>query len=134
MKSERKSLLVRADFVLGKHQIADRLTHLRWRRILVGALPVLLGCARRCSRAEHVRLHRAEGEARFSAWLRIPTQRRPSRTRLRRLKVKLRARLEAGLKAVNGEVLKLGVRRCRTRPDLLPLFSRLTSDAGQQVA
>jgi len=65
-KSERKSLLIRANFVLGKHQVADRLTYLRWRRVLVEALPILLGCARRCPHAERVRLHRNEGEARFS--------------------------------------------------------------------
>ena len=115
MDTVRKSLLVRADFVLGNRRGGGRLACKRWRRLLADALPRLLGCADRCARAR-VRLHDGEGEARFSGWLRIPIERRPSRRRLRKLKAKLRARLEAGLLPIDGQVIKLGVRRVRTRP------------------
>jgi hypothetical protein len=115
MNTATKSLLVRADFVLGNRQGGDRLMCKRWRRALAEALPRLLGCADRRP-AVRVRLHEGEGEARFSGWLRIPIERRPNRRRLRRFKAKLRASLEAGLRLVDGAVLKLGVRRCRPRP------------------
>jgi hypothetical protein len=112
---DRKTLLVRADFVLGRHQAADRPAYRRWRRILIEALPRLLGCADRCPRAERVRLHKGEGEGRFSGWLRIPVERRPGRKRVRKFKAKLRGRLEAGLLPIDGAVVKFGVRRCRGR-------------------
>lgn len=128
MSAPKKSLLLRADFVLGKGQNVDRMAYRRWRRVLMDALPRLLGCARRCPRAEHVRLHEGDGEGHFSGWLRIPIQRRPSRTRLRRLKGKLRTRLETNLKPVGGEVTKLGIRRMRLRPPM-PLFAA-TSDVS----
>lgn len=131
--TERKSLLVRADFVLGKHQPADRLIFHRWRRILIDALPHLLRCAKRCPRAEHVCLHQGEAEGRFSAWLRLPIQRRPNRRRLRQLKAKLRSRLEAGLQPFQGEVLKLGVRRCRNKPEVVPLFDAVPVPGIQVV-
>jgi hypothetical protein len=108
-------LLVRADFVLGNRRGADRLWCKRWRRVLKDALPRLLGCANRCPTAE-VCLHDGDGEARYSGWLRIPIERRPSRRRLRKFKAKLRSRLEAGLLAVDGQVIKVGVRRCVPRP------------------
>jgi hypothetical protein len=108
-------MLVRADFVLGRERGGDRLAYRRWRRVLIDALPRLLGCAHRCSRAERVRLHKGDGEGSFSAWLRIPMERRPSRRRLRKFKGKLRARLEAVLQPLGGQVLKLGVRRLRPR-------------------
>jgi hypothetical protein len=109
-----KSLLVRADFVLGKGQAGDGRAYKRWRRILVDALPQLLGCERRCPRAERVRLRGSEpGKARFSGWLRIPVERRPGRKRVRKIKERLRGRLEAGLLPIDGVLVKLGVRRCR---------------------
>jgi len=110
----RKSLLVRADFVLDEGRHGDPLTYRRWRRILADALPRLLGCADRSPKAERICLHRGEGEARFSGWVRIPNERRPSRRRLRKLKAKLRGRLEAGLLPIQGRILKVGVRRCRS--------------------
>jgi hypothetical protein len=115
MQDRRKSLLVRADFVLGKGQALDRRTYKRWRRILRDALPGLLGCERRCPKAEKVRLRgvHAQGEAIFSGWVRIPILRRPGRKRLRMLKERLRRRLEANLLLIAGQVVKLGVRRCR---------------------
>jgi hypothetical protein len=126
MNTERKSLLVRADFVIGRGQPGarpgERLVYRRWRRVLVDALPRLLGCARRGARVEHVRLHDGTDEGHFSAWLRIPTRRRPNRRRARRLGARLRDRLVAALAPVGGEVLKVGVRRCRARSELLPLF------------
>jgi hypothetical protein len=131
--TERKNLLVRADFILGKNTSAHRLVYHRWRRILIEALPHLLRCAHRCPRAEHVCLHQGEAEGRFSAWLRIPIQRRPSRQRLRQLKAKLRSRLEAGLKPLQGEVLKLGVRRCRNKPEVIPLFDGVPASDVQAV-
>lgn len=135
---ESKSLLVRADFVLGLHQPVDRLTCRRWRRILIEVLPKLLGCAQRCPRAEHVCLHKGQAEGRYTAWLRIPIQRRPSRRRLRLLKAKLRNRLAAGLQLLGGEVRNLGVRRCRKCIGALPLFPRelVGSEvvAGQDIA
>src|SRR5262245_56394038 len=114
MNTGTKSLLVRADFVLGNRRGGDRLTCKRWRRALAAALPGLLGCADRRP-AVRVRLHEGEGEARFSGWLRIPIERRPSRRRLCRFKAKLLTRLEAGLRPIDGEVIKLGVRRCAAR-------------------
>jgi hypothetical protein len=122
MRASQKSLLVRADFVLHNRLGGDRVVCKRWRRVLADALPRLLGCARRCPQAE-VCLHEGQGEARFSLWLRIPIERRPSRTRLRKFKAKMRKRLEAGLLPIDGHVVKLGVRRCRApEPEMLPLF------------
>lgn len=123
MHTEKKSLLVRADFVLGNRLGGDRVACKRWRRVLAEALPSLLGCARRCPRAQ-VCLHKGEGEARFSGWLRIPIERRPGRRRLRKFRAKLHRRLEAGLAPVDGRVVKVGVRRCHARaaePVALPL-------------
>src|SRR5262245_45464712 len=110
MSFQHKRLLVRADFVLANRPGGDRLSCKRWRRLLADALPRLLGCAHRCPRAV-VRLHDGEGEARYTAWLRLPVERRPSRKRLRKFKAKLRARLEAGLLPIDGRVLKVGARR-----------------------
>lgn len=122
-----KSLLVRADFVLSNRLGGDRVACKRWRWILVDALPRLMGCTRRNPEVA-VRLHRGGPEASFSAWLRIAIQRRPSRTRLRRLNAKLRRRLEAALLPIDGRVLKLGVRRYQwPEPVVLPLFDRLTA-------
>jgi hypothetical protein len=116
---QRKSLLVRADFVLGAGAPADRRTIKRWRGILKKALPGLLGCQRRCPEAVKVRLRGAEGEPHFSGWLRIPVQRRPGRKRVRQLRERLRRRLEASLLPIGGSVVKLGVRRCRG--EVLPM-------------
>jgi hypothetical protein len=124
VKDMNKHLLVRADFVLGRRQGGDRLVYRRWRRILVEALPRLLGCSDRCPRAERVRLHKGEGESegRYVAWVRIPIERRPGRNRLRKLKAKLRGRLEESLRPLDGEVIKFGVRRQKRREDVLPLL------------
>jgi hypothetical protein len=111
----RKSLLVRADFTLDRSRGGDRLMFKRWRRVLADALPRLLGVADRCSRAA-VRLRRGEEQGRYAAWLRLPVERRPGRKLLRRIKEKLRGRLEEALLPVGGEVIKLGVRRRRPRP------------------
>ena len=116
MNETNKCLLVRADFVLGKSQGGDRPTYHRWRRVLIDALPRLLGCADRCPRAERVRLHKGEGAGRYVGWVRIPVERRPGRRRLRKMKAKLRARLEDSLRPLDGSVVKLGVRRQRRRP------------------
>jgi hypothetical protein len=113
--STRKYLLARADFTLDRSQGGDRLTFKRWRHVLARALPELMGCADRCTRAV-VRLHHGEEQGRFSAWLRIPLERRPGRKRMRQIKDKLRARLEAVLLPVGGEVVKFGVRRFRHKP------------------
>lgn len=110
MSARPKYLLVRADFALGGEAGGDRLFYKRWRRPLEAALPGLLGCATRCTRAV-VRLHEGDGPAWYTGWLRIPVLRRPGRKRLRRLKARLRERLEAGLSPIGGRVLKLGVRR-----------------------
>lgn len=117
MNETNKCLLVRADFVLGRSHGGDRPTYHRWRRVLIDALPRLLGCADRCARAERVRLHKGESEAegRFVAWLRIAVERRPGRKRLRKMKATLRARLEDSLRPLDGVVMKLGVRRQRRR-------------------
>ena len=115
MQAKSKSILVRADFVLGQRQGVDRRTFQRWRRILLVALPGLLGCERRCPRAERIRLRSAEEGLSFSGWLRIPIQRRPGRKRARKLQEKLRRRLELSLQPIDGQVIKLGLRRCRPR-------------------
>lgn len=115
MSSNSKNLLVRADFVLGKTRGGDRRVFKRWRNILMDALPRLLGCERRCSRAEKVRLRSVEGEMRFSGWLRIAVQRRPGRKRIRKFKERLRARLESSLLPIDGQVVKVGVRRSRVK-------------------
>lgn len=129
MHVSRQSLLVRVDFVLSNKLGGDRVVCKRWRRVLADALPRLLGCARCCARAV-VCLHLGEGEAKYSGWLRIPIKRHPSRTRLRRFKVKLRRRLEAGLLPVDGRVVKVGVRRCRVfEPETLPLFDAVVDTA-----
>ena len=127
MLIDNKSLLVRADFVLGNRRGGDRPQCRRWRRILAGALPALLGCARRCPKAI-IQLHEGDGEAKFSGWLRIPIERRPSRRRVRTFGAKLRERLEAGLLPIDGQVIKVGVRRCKVKvpgPVLLPLSGLL---------
>lgn len=129
MHTTSKSLLVRADFALGEPGQGERIAYQRWRRILVEALPRLLGCADRCPRAEKVRLHLENDVAWFSGWLRIPIQRRPSRRRLRQFKAKLRNRLETSLLPIRGRLLKLGVRRMRAREAILAepsLFDFLT--------
>jgi hypothetical protein len=110
-----KSLLVRADFSLARDAAADAKVYKRWRRILIDALPRMLGCERRCPKAEHVRLRWGDDAALYSGWLRIAIERRPSRTRLRKFKVKLRWRLESALPPIGGRVVKVGVRRLRAR-------------------
>jgi hypothetical protein len=127
---KRKSLLVRADFVLGQDRPADRLSYRRWRKILTTALPTLLGFSRRCPAAEHVCLHEGGPAGHFTAWLRLPVRRRPSRRRVRQLTAKLHRRLEVGLLPIHGEVLKIGIRRQvavsgkpMPAPEYLPLFS-----------
>jgi hypothetical protein len=60
-------------------------------------------------------LEAADGD---SGWLRIPIERWPNRRRLRKFKAKRRASLEARLLPVDGQVLKLGVRRCQPRQAL----------------
>jgi hypothetical protein len=116
MHPDHKSLLVRADFVLRNRSGADRLACKRWRRLLGDVLPKLMGYGQRCPKAV-VRLHEGDGEANYTGWLRISIKRRPGRKRLRRFKSKLRGRLEAGLLLIDGQVLKLGVRRRATRLD-----------------
>jgi hypothetical protein len=108
--SSQKSLLVRADFVLGTPSGEARLSYKRWRRFLADILPRLLGCAQRCPKAV-VRLHQGEGEAYYTGWLRLPIRRRVSRKRLRLFRAQLRARLEAGLLPIGGRVLRLGIQR-----------------------
>ena len=133
MRSREKCLIVRADFALGNRPAGDRLACKRWRRLLCDALPRLMGCSHRCPQAV-VRLHKGDGEARYTAWLRIPIERRPSRKRLRKLKAKLLARLEAGLLPIDGRVLKLGARRRSPRldgPMILPMPSLAEKQAGQ---
>jgi hypothetical protein len=131
MHTDQKSLLARAEFIIGKGQGGDRLLYRRWRRILIDALPRLLGCAQRCPRAEHVCLHEGGEEGRYSAWLRIPIQRRPGRSLVRKLERKLSDRLSAGLLPIHGEVLKVRVRRCRALPEVLPLFSDVNPAARE---
>jgi hypothetical protein len=125
LNAERKSLLIRADFVLGKGQGANRRICKRWRSILVDALPRLLRWRRHTPETERVRLRSGE-EARYTAWLRLPVERRPGRERLRKLEVRIRARLEAALLPIDGRLLKLGVRRRSARrpwvePAVLPV-------------
>jgi hypothetical protein len=108
--SQHKNLLVRADFVLENRSGADRLFCKRWRRLLADVLPGLMGCARRCPKAV-VRLHEGGEKPGYTGWLRIPVERWPGRQRLRKLKAKLRARLETGLLPIDGRVLKVGIRR-----------------------
>jgi hypothetical protein len=113
VQENRKSLLVRADFVLGHSQPGDRRTYKRWRGILHEVLPRLMGCERRSARAEKVRLRSVEDHPLYSAWIRIPIERRPSKKRLRKLVERLRSRLERNLRLVDGQVVKMRVRRCR---------------------
>jgi hypothetical protein len=108
-------LLLRADFVLGEQ--GNPVMFKRWRRVLTDALPRLLGCANRAPTAR-VRLR---GSGRFSAWVRIPVQRRPGARRVRALTARLRQRLEAALLPVGGRVLKLAIRRYRVPPVIAPL-------------
>jgi hypothetical protein len=115
LSANRKSLLVRADFVLGRGRGGDRLVYRRWRRVLTDALPRLLGCADRTPHAERVCLHKVEGEGRFTGWVRLPVERHPKRRRLRKFRNALRERLGAGLLPIDGQVVKVGVRRCRAR-------------------
>jgi hypothetical protein len=110
----RKFLIVRADFVLDRSRGGDRLMFKRWRRALAEVFPRLLGCASRSDRTA-VRLHCGEEEGRFTGWLRLPVQRLPGRKGLRKLKAKLRDRLEMALLAVGGDVVKFGVRRYRLK-------------------
>jgi hypothetical protein len=124
-----KSLLVRADFVLGGHEAADPLVFRRWRRILFQALPRLLGCADRCPEAEDVCLHKGSPAGRYTAWLRIPTRRRPNRRFVARLGRKLWSRLDDGLRPLGGRVLKLGVRRYRA--PILPFLAPAETAPGE---
>jgi hypothetical protein len=117
VEENRKSLLVRADFVLGHSPESDRRTYKRWRGILRDVLPRLLGCERRCPRAEKVRLRSVADHPLYSAWLRIPIERRPDKKRVRKLTERLRTRLERSLLLIDGSVVKLRVRRCRPRAE-----------------
>jgi hypothetical protein len=121
LDTKRKSLLVRADFVLAKGPPGDERVCKRWRRVLAEALPRLLGFHLRSPGPARARLHEGDGEARYTAWLRIPVERRPGRKRARRLKERLRNRLEAALLPINGRVLKVGLRRCAPRPEAVPV-------------
>jgi hypothetical protein len=118
---------VRADFVLGHSPLGDRRTYKRWRGILRDVLPRLLGCERRCTRAEKVRLRSVADHPLFSAWLRIPIERRPGKKRMRKLRERLRNRLERSLLLIDGRVVKVGVRRCRRKnagyanPPMMPV-------------
>jgi hypothetical protein len=121
MDTPRKSLLIRADFVLGEGRGGERVAYRRWRRILSEALPRLMGCADRAPRAERIRLHDGEANGSFSGWVRLPIQRRPSRKRLRKFRAALRNRLEAALHPIDGRVVKVGVRRCRGERQIGPV-------------
>jgi hypothetical protein len=116
MDNRQRSLLVRADFVLGESVPVERAVYRRWRRVLVNALPRLMGCAERCESAERVSLHATAEAGSFTGWVRIPIQRRPDRKQLRKLKRRFRDRLETSLAPAHGRVIKLGVRRCSGRP------------------
>lgn len=123
MNKAKKCLLVRADFVLGTAGEAARSSYLAWRRILVDALPKMMGCASRCPRAERVSLHADLERGSYTGWLRIPTSRRPDRKQLRRMRKKLAERLAASLLPVHGRLVKLGVRRLsKNASPSLPLF------------
>ena len=87
-----KTLLVRAELTLNRSQGGSRLLFKRWRRVLAGALPRLMGIANRCPRAV-VRLHHGEEQGRFTMWLRFPVERRPGREHLGKIKAKLRGEL-----------------------------------------
>ena len=133
MLSRQKCLIVRADFALSNRPGGDRLTCKRWRRVLGDALPRLIGCAHRCPKAV-VRLHEGDGEARYTAWLRLPSERRPGRKRLRRFKAKVLARLEEGLRPIDGRVIKVGACRRSPRavgPMILPLPTLDENQVGQ---
>jgi hypothetical protein len=99
-------LLVRADFAFTGG--GDRVILKRWRRVLAESLPVLLG---RVGKAR-VRLH---GGGSFTAWMRIPVERRPGRNRVRTLAARLREDLQAALSPVRGLVFELAVRRFRRK-------------------
>jgi hypothetical protein len=115
MDSKQRSLLVRADFVLGEQTNAERAVYRRWRRVFVNALPKLMGCADRCESAERISLHSEEQFGSFTGWVRIPILRRPDRKQLRKLKRRLRDRLETSLAPIHARVIKLGVRRCSAK-------------------
>ena len=130
------SLLVRADFILDKSRGGDRLTFKRWRRGLAESLPALMGFP--ACRAV-VRLHHGEVEGWYSVWLRVPVRRLPRRKRMGKIKARLRDRLEAALLAVGGDVVKLGVRRCRPRHELRlvrpePLSLEVAHEGEREVA
>src|SRR5262249_35856197 len=90
-----------------------------------------MGCADRCRRAEKVRLHKGEGAGSFSGWLRLPLERRPGRKRFRKLKARLRGRLESGLGPIDGELLKLSMRRCR--PTIRVAAPAVASEAPAEI-
>jgi hypothetical protein len=127
--ADQKSLLVRADFMIGISQNVDRIIYHRWRRIMIDALPRLLGCSRICPKAERVCLHKGQTVGRYSAWLRIPVQRQRQRSFVQRLETRLTERLESGLKPVQGEVISVRARRCML-PEALPLFKDVADEAS----
>lgn len=134
---ERKSLLVRADFVLGRGLPVDRLSYRRWRKVLGHALPTLVGFARRCPRAEHVCLHDGDQEGHFTAWFRIPVRRQPNRKWVRKLAARLYQRFEEALRPIHGELMKIGIRRQvegRATPSPAPEFMPLFTDREETVA
>jgi len=102
-------LLARADFALTGG--GDRGLLKRWRRVLAGSLPALMGRAGKA----RVRLHETGS---FTAWMRLPVERRPTRGRTRALEARLRDRLEAALLPVRGLVFDLRVRRFRRKAEL----------------
>ena len=129
----QKSLLFRADFLLDRSRGGDRLIFKRWRRVLGGSLPGIMGISKHCS-SVRVRLHHGEEQGRFSLWLRLAVERHPRRKRLLKIKAKLCDRLESALLAIGGEIVKCGLRRChgKSLPTPLPFVQpgELTASVG----
>jgi hypothetical protein len=119
-----KCLLLRADFALVGG--GDKVMSKRWRRVLVDALPPLLGYAGKA----RVRLHDTGS---FTAWVRIPVERWPGSNRLHALTTRLRARLEDALLPVSGLVLDLAVRRFRKKLALLPGSAQWMPDSVAMI-
>jgi hypothetical protein len=133
MNSAQRSLLVRADFVVGRNQQPDSALCRRWRRVFIQALPKLMGCADRVPVAERVSLHTGTTLGSFTGWLRIPMPRKPNRKALGKLKRKLRDRLESSLSLMDGTVLKLGVRRCTGWQNDRNLFSFMSPGTAETL-
>jgi hypothetical protein len=137
MGNPRKSLLVRADFILDRSRGGSALVFKRWRRVLAEALPRLMGLGNRCSRAV-VRLHRGEEQGGFPPGFASPVP-TPGADGFRRSDRNSTTNWRSVLLAIGGEVIRsrrppLSAQTvlCLEHPETILRLSR-SEDVGREA-